>query len=170
MIVDRTEFRPSAARDHHALRQLHSRVFDRESEGNLAIALLEDASIATLDLLAQLDGMILGHVLLSEAADGPDNALVLGPLAVDPAWRDFQVGTQLVRRALADSRIAGWKSVFVLGEPDYYGRFGFKRSLAENVACAYNTGSAFQALELLSGSLGNYAGQLNYPAPFHAVD
>ncbi|MEO1703012.1 MAG: N-acetyltransferase [Pseudomonadota bacterium] len=170
MIIKKTTFRTSTHLDEHAIARVHDRAFGRETEGELAVALRYGDNCKTLDLVAQLDDVLIGHVLLSEPAEGPERALVLGPLAVDPAWRDFQIGTELVRRALADARISGWRSVFVLGEPDYYRRFGFKRSLAEKVRCAYNVGPAFQALELETGSLNGFNGSLAYPAAFHAVD
>ena len=170
MIVDKTSFRTSTVADYLAIAHVHKRAFSRETEGELALALLNDLACETHYLVAELDAAIIGHFLLSQTAVGPDRSLVLGPLAVDPSWRDFQIGTELVRRVLADARIVGWKSVFVLGEPDYYRRFGFKRSLAENIKCAYNLGTAFQALELETGCLKGTSCVLEYPAAFHTTD
>lgn len=134
MIVDKTEFRTSQHHDMHGIERVHFRAFGRSTEGKLANDSLNDDNVQTLDLVAQLEGMIIGHAMISEVEKGPVGTLVLGPLAVDPDWRDFQIGTELVWRVLADARIGGWKSIFVLGEPDYYRRFGFKRSLAKNVS------------------------------------
>ncbi|MEL6435602.1 MAG: N-acetyltransferase [Pseudomonadota bacterium] len=170
MIINRTDFRASTPSDWHKVRAVHDRAFGSEVESRLALTLLEDNQTASLDLLAELDGMVIGHVILSAAEEGPDRALVLGPLAVDPEWRDFQIGTELVRRVLADARLAGWKSVFALGEPDYYGRFGFKRSFTEHVTCAYNAGPSFQGLELETGALAGFSGKLVYPAAFQDTD
>jgi putative acetyltransferase len=166
MIINKTVFRPSAPEDHIAVRAVHRRAFDRDAEADLAIALIEGET-KTIDLVAKLDAMVVGHVVLSKL-DGPDGALGLGPLAVDPEWRDFQIGTELVRRALEMARREGWKSAFVLGDPVYYGRFGFKRSLAEPVACAYQ-GPYLQALELAPGGLAGYAGPVAYPDAFGTV-
>ena len=98
MIINKTVFRPSAPEDHIAVRAIHRRAFSRDAEADLAIALIEGET-ETIDLVAKLDAMVVGHVVLSKL-DGPDGALGLGPLAVDPEWRDFQIGTELVRRAL----------------------------------------------------------------------
>ena len=150
MIVNKTVFRPSAPEDRIAMRAVHSRAFGRDVEADLAEALV-DGETVTLDLVAKLDSMVVGHVVLSQL-DGPDRSLGLGPLAVDPGWRDFQIGTELVRRALEMARRQGWKSAFVLGDPVYYGRFGFKRSLAEPVQCSYQS-PYLQALELAPSGL-----------------
>lgn len=167
MIINRTAFRPSAPEDHIAVRSVHRRAFDRDTEGDLAIALLE-SDVQTVDLVARLDSMVVGHVVLSELI-GPDRALGLGPLGVDPNWRDFKIGTELVRRTLELARRQGWRSVFVLGDPAYYRRFGFTRALAEPVRCAYQ-GPHLQALELSPGGIDGYDGPLAYPPQFHDVD
>ncbi|MBO6640193.1 MAG: N-acetyltransferase [Roseitalea sp.] len=166
MIINKTVFRPSAPEDHIAIRAIHRRAFGRDAEAHLAIALIEGET-ETFDLVARLDAMVVGHVVLSRL-EGPDGALGLGPLAVDPEWRDFQIGTELVRRALEMARREGWKSAFVLGDPVYYGRFGFKRSLAEPVTCAYQ-GPYLQALELAPGGLQHYAGSVAYPDAFRTL-
>jgi len=167
MILSKTVFRPSAPEDRIAIRAVHKHAFGRDAEADLAEALL-DAQTPTFDMVAKLDEMLVGHVVLSQL-EGPEKSLGLGPLAVVPEWRDFQIGTELVRRALELERRQGWKSAFVLGDPIYYGRFGFKRSLAEPVQCAYQ-GPHFQALELCPQGLAGYVGPVGFPPPFHAVD
>jgi predicted N-acetyltransferase YhbS len=52
-------------------------------------------------------------------------ALVLGPLAVDPACRELGVGAALMRHGLAAARAAGHGAVILLGDAPYYTRFGF---------------------------------------------
>ena len=167
MILDRTVFRPSAPDDRIALRAVHKRAFGRETEAELAEALL-DSGTRTLDMVAKVDAMLVGHVVMSQLS-GPERALGLGPVAVAPEWQDFGIGTELVRRALEMARKDGWSSSFVLGDAGYYGRFGFKRSLAEPVTCAYQ-GPHLQALELKPGGLAGYCGTVSYPPEFHAVD
>ncbi len=163
MILDRTTFAPGTSTDLPAIRSVHKRAFGRNVEPDLVQKLIE-AEETTLDLYASIDGTIVGHCVLSELK-GPPKSMALAPLAVDPVWRDFQIGTELVRQLLARARSAGWKSVFVLGDPVYYGRFGFKSELADCVDCAFQ-GSSFQALELVKDALSNYPGNLQYPAAF----
>lgn len=166
MILDKIDFRRGEPEDRLAIRAVHRRAFQREDEADLAAKLIEGA-IATISMVADLDGMIVGHILLSELG-GPHRALALAPLAVDPEWRDFLIGTELTNRALAAAREEGWHSVFVLGDPVYYGRFGFRSDLAEHVDTPW-PGPAFQALELVDGAIANYRGAVSYPDMFETV-
>ncbi len=163
MIIDRAIFASSTYANLPAIRSVHTRAFGREIEPDLAQRLIE-AKETTLDLCASIDGMIVGHCVLTELK-GPQKSMALAPLAVDPNWRDFQIGTELVRRLLTNARSAGWRSVFVLGDPVYYGRFGFRSDLANCVDCEYQ-GNSFQALELVKDALKGYQGILQYPQAF----
>ena len=79
-----------------------------------------------LSLVAVDDGKIVGTVRLWHVTAGPGRAaLLLGPLAVDPAHRNRGIGTALVRRAIARARLAGHRAIVLVGDATYYGRFGF---------------------------------------------
>jgi predicted N-acetyltransferase YhbS len=79
-----------------------------------------------LSLVAVDDSKIVGTVRLWHVTAGPGRAaLLLGPLAVDPAHRNRGVGTALVRRAVARARLAGHRAIVLVGDAAYYGRFGF---------------------------------------------
>jgi predicted N-acetyltransferase YhbS len=79
-----------------------------------------------LSLVAVDDGKIVGTVRLWHVTAGPGRAaLLLGPLAVDPAHRNRGIGTALVRRAIARARLAGHRAIVLVGDAAYYGRFGF---------------------------------------------
>lgn len=54
-----------------------------------------------------------------------EEALLLGPLAVDPALQGSGVGSSLVRYSLEKAKAAGYERVLLVGDADYYGRFGF---------------------------------------------
>jgi predicted N-acetyltransferase YhbS len=79
-----------------------------------------------LSLVAVDCGRIVGTVRLWHVTAGPGRAaLLLGPLAVDPAHRNRGFGTALVRRAIARARLAGHRAVLLVGDAGYYSRFGF---------------------------------------------
>ena len=121
----------------------------------------------TISIVADLDGMIVGHILLSEL-EGPERSLALGPLGVDPQWRQFHIGTELSRKAIDVAREEGWHSIFVLGDPRYYSRVGFSSELANSVKSPYQ-GPEFQALELVPGAVTAYHGEVIYPKAFEEV-
>jgi putative acetyltransferase len=47
------------------------------------------------------------------------------------------VGSALIRAGIEEARAQGWEAIFVLGDPDYYRRFGFDAGLAARFDCAY---------------------------------
>jgi predicted N-acetyltransferase YhbS len=79
-----------------------------------------------LSLVAIEDGRIVGTVRLWPITAGPEReALLLGPLAVDPAYRNRGIGSGLMRRAIARARMFGHRAIVLVGDTPYYGRFGF---------------------------------------------
>jgi predicted N-acetyltransferase YhbS len=79
-----------------------------------------------LSLVAVERGRIVGTVRLWNVTAGPGRpALLLGPLAVDPAHRNRGIGTTLMRRAIARARLAGHRAIVLVGDATYYSRFGF---------------------------------------------
>lgn len=67
----------------------------------------------------------------------PRGSLGLGPVAVLSAHRRRGVAASLIRKGLAQSKADGWAAVFVLGDPAYYGRFGFSPTLAAGFTSTY---------------------------------
>jgi predicted N-acetyltransferase YhbS len=81
---------------------------------------------ARLSLVAIEDGRVVGTVRLWHVTAGPGrDALLLGPLAVDPACRNRGIGSALVRRAVARARMFGHRAILLVGDAPYYERFGF---------------------------------------------
>jgi len=79
-----------------------------------------------LSLVAVEDGRVIGTVRLWHVNAGPGyDALLLGPLAVDPACRNRGIGSALMRRAIARARMFGHRAILLVGDAPYYGRFGF---------------------------------------------
>jgi len=91
----------------------------------------------------------------------PDGGIevLLGPLAVFPNLRGQGIGKALVAHGLAGARVAGYRSVLIVGEPDYYRPFGFR---PEYVAGLFLPGSVapltFMGLEFEEGRLAHAAG------------
>lgn len=78
-----------------------------------------------LALSAVRGGKLVGTVRLWHVSAGGRPALVLGPLAVDPACRELGIGAALMHQALAAARARGHAVVILLGDAPYYARFGF---------------------------------------------
>ncbi|MGH6946162.1 MAG: GNAT family N-acetyltransferase [Kiloniellales bacterium] len=142
--------------------------FGRPDETKLVAGLATDGDVVA-SLVAEIDDIIVGHVLFSrlpiEHRLGRLAALSLAPLAVVPQHQRQGIGSALVRTGLARCRERGEAAVVVLGEPSYYGRFGFSAEAAQRLAAPFS-GSAFMALELVPGSLAIDQGRVRYPAAF----
>lgn len=89
---------------------------------------LRRAGQLTISLVAQEGHDIVGHVAVSPVtiSDGSARWYGLGPLSVAPEKQGRGIGSQLVRASLGALRALGAAGCVVLGEPAYYGRFGFQ--------------------------------------------
>ena len=83
--------------------------------------------ILDLSFTAWVGTLLVGSVRLSPIRLGMTPALLLGPLTVEPPFRERGIGQALIERALADARAQGHRLVVLVGDEPYYGRAGFKR-------------------------------------------
>jgi predicted N-acetyltransferase YhbS/RimJ/RimL family protein N-acetyltransferase len=129
-LVDRPgtpSLRTERAGDEAAIHAVVAAAFPTDAEARLVDALRADpdAWLPDLSVVAERDGDVVGHVLVSQVHLGDLPVLGLAPLAVHPDHQRGGVGAALVHEALARAEVAGGPLVVVLGDPAYYGRFGF---------------------------------------------
>ena len=88
---------------------------------------LRIAGALTLSLVAEMDGSVVGHVALSPVAisDGSMDWFGLGPISVEPPHQREGIGSALVDAGLSRLKALGARGCVLVGNPDYYGRFGF---------------------------------------------
>lgn len=81
----------------------------------------------SVSLVAESNGAVIGHVAVSPVtiSDGASGWYGLGPISVAPEHQGQGVGAQLMQQALAALRALGAAGCVVLGDPNYYARFGF---------------------------------------------
>lgn len=81
-------------------------------------------------------------------------AVLLGPLAISPELRGLGYGKALMWHAMAQSRMQGHSRIILVGDPEYYNQFGFRRDLALNIQLpGWVEERRFLALELVAGSM-----------------
>jgi putative acetyltransferase len=122
--------RPEQPADIPAVRRVHEAAFPTRAEADLVDRVRADGK-ASVSLIAQDDGNVIGHALFSPVTFDPAaavTAFALAPMAVMPGHEKHAVGRRLVQNGLAECHAQGACLVVVLGEPDYYGRFGFERA------------------------------------------
>ena len=85
----------------------------------------DESWMPTLSLVALEYDTVVGHICLTRAGIGPFPVLALGPLGVDPEKQKSGVGSALVHAALGAADALDESVVGLVGDPDYYARFGF---------------------------------------------
>jgi putative acetyltransferase len=151
--------------DHAAIWQVVHAAFGSAGEADLVDRLRADGDVA-VSLVAVEGEAIVGHVLLSRM-QAPFRALGLAPVSVRPDRQRSGVGSALVREALARAKAEGFEAVFVLGDPAYYGRFGFDPATAQGFASPY-AGPHLMAVAL-TGPLPVTSGRVDYAPAFAAL-
>lgn len=124
---------------------------------------LRRAGDSAISLVAEEDGEIVGHVLLSKM-EAPFRALALAPVSVGPGRQRCGIGSALIRSAVNRAREEGWAAIFVLGEPSYYERFGFDAAAAAGFTSPY-AGEHFMVLAL-GAALPVKSGELRHARAF----
>lgn len=125
--------RPEQPHDIAAIRQLTADAFagveHSDQREPAIIDALRDAGALTLSLVAvEEGGTIVGHVAFSPVTiDGEDLGWFgLGPVSVRPDKQGRGIGAALIRQGLDTLRQEGAAGCVVLGDPNYYRRFGFE--------------------------------------------
>jgi predicted N-acetyltransferase YhbS len=113
-----------------------------------------------LAFVVEKDSQLVGTVRLwSAMIGGQRDTLVLGPLAVDASLHGLGIGSRLMRRALNRAASLGHQSVLLVGDADYYARFGFSSGLTQALTLPGPVERArFLGLELVTGALTDAQG------------
>ena len=112
-----------------------------------------------LALVARDGDRLVGTVRLWNVEAGGTPALLLGPLAVDTATQSTGVGSGLMRLAMARARALGHAGIILVGDPEYYDRFGFAADATTRLVMpAPVDRRRFLGLELQPRALADSAG------------
>lgn len=90
--------------------------------------------IPELALVAEVNGQLVGHIMLTKTYIIANNGakfetLILGPISVSLEYRNRGIGSALINESFKIAKEKGYKSIFLVGDPAYYNRFGFKASV-----------------------------------------
>jgi predicted N-acetyltransferase YhbS len=147
--------------------------FSDGNEGKLVGNLRKtDMFISELSLVAELDNQVVGHILFSPILidNGQElfESLALAPVSVLPEYQNQGIGSKLINEGHKVARKLGFKSVIVLGHPEYYPKFGYKPASEWGIKSPFDLpdDNVFMAMELTPGALNKVSGKVIYPAEF----
>jgi predicted N-acetyltransferase YhbS len=110
------------------IERLHERTFGPGRYAKSAYRLRErNPHLLELSFTARIGTLLVGSVRVSPIWIGETRALLLGPLTVDPPFRDRGIGFALIERALEAAKAKGHRLVLLVGDEPYYGKSGFMR-------------------------------------------
>ncbi len=124
--------RKETASDINAITQVTQAAFKTLSISNqtehLIIKALRASKVLTLSLVAEINGQIVGHIAFSPIifSDNTNNWYGLGPISVLPKYQKQGIGKKLINEGLSILKQLGGQGCALVGDPDYYNRFGFK--------------------------------------------
>jgi predicted N-acetyltransferase YhbS len=117
-----------SADDAAAIERLHERTFGPGRYARTAFRIREGVGHRLdLSFTARIGTLLVGSVRLSPIRVGETPALLLGPLTVEPPFRDRGIGIALLERALKEAKAQGHGIVLLVGDEPYYARCGFRR-------------------------------------------
>ncbi|MDM5194499.1 N-acetyltransferase [Bacillus hominis] len=129
-----------------------------------------DAFIPELSIVA-VDEEIVGHIMLSKITIEQDGtsveSLALAPVSVARDHQKKGIGGKLIVAALEKAKELGYGSVVVLGHPEYYPKFGFKKASEWNIKAPFEVpDEVFMVIELSENALQGVEGVVRYSDAF----
>ncbi|MCJ8166295.1 N-acetyltransferase [Pontibacter sp. E15-1] len=130
-----------------------------------------DSFIQELSLVAEVEGKIVGHILLTKIKIKNTAAefvsLALAPVSVIPEFQNMGIGGMLIAKAHEIARKMGYTSVVVLGHENYYPRFGYRQAHTFGIESPFDVPKEnFMAIELIDNGLKGISGKVEYPEAF----
>jgi len=128
-------------------------------------ALREKDGIKELTYVAEVKGIIIGHIIYSHArvemVDGRNvHVLNFGPVSVQPEFQRKGVGKALMRTSIARAKELGYGAICFFGRPEYYPQFGFVEAKEFGITDLNEANyPAFMAMELKPGYFKNVRGK-----------
>lgn len=158
--------------DYEAIAEVNRQAFKQENEAYLVEQIRRsERFVPDLALVAELDGAVVGHILLSHidlVGEATVQVLGLAPLAVQPKLQRQGIGSALVQAGLARADAMGEVIAIVLGHPHFYHRFGFESSVDYGIESPFPVPEAVFMVKPLKHYQGQQ-GKVVYPPAFQAV-
>jgi putative acetyltransferase len=163
MVIIRAEIQT----DVDSVRVVNDAAFPTEVEGKLVDALRKSGK-SVISLVAESEGRVVGHILFSPVTVeiGSKKGLGLAPVAVLPSFQSQGIGSNLIKAGLEVAKDRGYDFVVLLGEPEYYQRFGFEKASSFGLDNEYGVDEPFMAIASRPEGLEGISGIVKYESEF----
>lgn len=163
------EVRAERPDDLAAIRDVNRRAFGQDQEGNIVDALRFNGA-ALVSLVATLNDRVVGHIMYSPATIGDVTGAALGPMSVLPEHQRQGIGSKLVSAGNQRLLDAGCPFIIVLGHPNFYPRFGFRRASNLAVKCEWDVPDDVVMLLILDeAKMQGVSGLIKYRHEFSSI-
>lgn len=130
-----------------------------------------ESFIPELSLVAEYDGLIVGHILITKLIIKNENeifhSLALAPVSVKKEFQNKGIGSKLILKSHKIAKELGYKSIILLGHKDYYPRFGYEPTIKYNIKSPFDVSDDFfMIVKLEENALDNVSGLVEYPKEF----
>lgn len=163
--------------DHGQVRALQEAAFAAVAhasghEAELVDALRDGEDWAPrLSFVAETEGKPVGHVICSYGRLAGKPVIGLGPIGVDPAFQGRGIGSALMHAVIGAAEATGEPAIVLLGDPEFYGRFGFVPAERHGVIAPDPAwGQYFQVAHWRRGTTGSRAGTTTPPPSTNSAD
>lgn len=126
--------KPESPEDYEIVEKLAEQAFGPGRFARAAFRLREGAmhepDLSFVYMRAQ---KIIGAVKLTKIMVGETQVLLLGPLVVEPEYKSCGIGAALMEKAVSAAREAGHEAIILVGDYDYYQKFGFEQTAYKQI-------------------------------------
>jgi predicted N-acetyltransferase YhbS len=170
----RTETEKDFAATEEVVRQAFVGVEHSDGSEPALVARLRKSTafVPELSLVAECKGVLVGHILFTKLEVVSDDkqvhdSLALAPVSVLPSCQRMGVGSALIEEGHKRAASLGFRSVILLGHPDYYPRFGYEKASKWKIKAPFDVpDESFMARELVESGLSAASGVVKYPPAF----
>ncbi|MDZ8262553.1 N-acetyltransferase [Nostoc sp. ChiQUE01b] len=159
--------------DYTAIAEVNTLAFGQGNEAQLVEKIRNsNRYISDLSLVAEVENIIVGHILFSYidlVGEETLQVLSLAPLAVRPQFQRQGIGSALIKAGLEIAEAKKEAIVIVLGHPHFYIRFSFQPSVVYEIESPFPVPEEFFMVKVLQNYQKNYKGKVVYPDAFDEV-
>ena len=138
------KIRQERQKDYQQIRDLvreafaHAEHSDGDEHNLIERIRLSSDYIPELSLVAEFEDIILGHIMFSKIFVGQTEAIAMAPLSVRTNWQRKGIGKLLVAAGHRQARKMGYFCSMVLGNPDYYSKFGYEKASSYGIIAPFD--------------------------------